>query len=130
MPSIDPSAGLSTAPAAAQTRKAGSNLDKDAFLKLFAIQMQHQDPSSPMDDSQMMAQMAQFSTLEQISNLADNSLRANVISLIGKKITYTDADGKPVSGTVEKVSTSSGTATLTVDGIGGVDPATVTEVAK
>ena len=130
MPSIDPSAGLSTAPAAAQTRKAGSNLDKDAFLKLFAIQMQHQDPSSPMDDSQMMAQMAQFSTLEQVSNLAANSARTNVIGLIGHTVTYKNAAGEKVSGEVTKVSNGSdGSVLLTVGDKTGIDPSLITEVS-
>ena len=45
-------------------------MGKDAFLKLFVAQLSHQDPMNPMNDSEFMGQMASFSTLEQVSNLA------------------------------------------------------------
>ncbi len=51
-------------------QKTPSNaLDKDAFLKLLVTQMQNQDPLSPMEDREFIAQMAQFSSLEQMQNL-------------------------------------------------------------
>ncbi|MFB5281447.1 flagellar hook assembly protein FlgD [Peribacillus sp. Hz7] len=50
-------------------RKAGDNLGKDDFLKLFITQLQNQDPSSPMDNSEFIAQMATFSTMEQMINI-------------------------------------------------------------
>ena len=45
-------------------------MGKDDFLKLFVAQLQHQDPMNPMEDSEFMGQMASFSTLEQITNMA------------------------------------------------------------
>lgn len=46
-----------------------SDLDKDAFLRLLVTQLQNQDPLNPMEDREFIAQMAQFSSLEQIRNL-------------------------------------------------------------
>ena len=56
------------------TKQTGSTseLGKDAFLKLLITQLQHQDPLKPMDDTQFIAQLAQFSSLEQMQTLNDN----------------------------------------------------------
>lgn len=57
-----------------QTEQAekSSSLDKDAFLRLLMTQMSHQDPLNPMEDKDMLAQLAQFSSLEQMNNLNTN----------------------------------------------------------
>ncbi|USK61214.1 flagellar hook assembly protein FlgD [Peribacillus asahii] len=52
-----------------QERKVGDALGKDDFLKLFITQLQNQDPSSPMDNGEFIAQMATFSTMEQMINI-------------------------------------------------------------
>jgi flagellar basal-body rod modification protein FlgD len=105
------------------------SLGKDQFLKLFVAQLQHQDPMNPMNDNEFMAQMAAFSTLEQVTNMATANERSATIGLIGRTVTYTDNDNETHTGTVEKVTTKDGKALLTVDGIGNVDPATITQVA-
>src|SRR6478672_1972280 len=51
-------------------RKVGNNtLDKDAFLKLMLAQMKHQDPTNPQPSHEMAAQLAQFTSLEQLNNI-------------------------------------------------------------
>ena len=55
----------------AETKSANDVLGKDAFLKLLVTQLQNQDPLNPMDDKEFIAQLAQFSSLEQMSNVAE-----------------------------------------------------------
>jgi flagellar basal-body rod modification protein FlgD len=93
----------------------GSQLGKDDFLKLLVAQLQHQDPLNPMDDKDFMGQMAQFSSLEQISNLVQATQQMSYassvsqsVSLIGHTVTYTNAAGDEVSGVVSSVSMSDG----------------------
>ena len=108
----------------------GGEMGKDQFLKLFVAQLQHQDPMNPMNDSEFMSQMASFSTLEQVSNMAAANERASNVGLIGRTVTYKDSKTNELhTGTVEKVTTKDGKQSLTVDGIAGVDPATITQVA-
>lgn len=118
--------------------KQGENgsLGKDQFLKLFVAQLQHQDPMNPMDDSEFMGQMASFSTLEQVTNLAaanqqiaSNMTATSAVGLIGRTVSYVDENDVIHTGKVDKVTTAGGSPTLTVDGVDGVVPATITQVA-
>ena len=105
------------------------SLGKDQFLKLFVAQLQHQDPMNPMNDNDFMAQMSSFSTLEQVTNMAAANERSSNIALIGRTVTYKDTSNVAHTGTVEKVTTKDGKQVLTVDGVDGVDPSTITQVA-
>jgi flagellar basal-body rod modification protein FlgD len=105
------------------------SMGKDQFLKLFVAQLQHQDPMNPMNDSEFMAQMASFSTLEQVTNLALANERTSTIGLLGRTVTYTDKDNVIHTGVVEKVTTKDGKQVLTVDGVDNVDPSTISQVA-
>jgi flagellar basal-body rod modification protein FlgD len=114
----------------------GGEMGKDQFLKLFVAQLQHQDPMNPMNDSEFMGQMASFSTLEQVSNLAaanervaSNLTSSSAIGLIGRTVSYVDENDQIHTGKVDKVTTAGGVPTLTVDGVDGVDPSTITQVA-
>ena len=118
------------------TKKADQVLGKDDFLKLMVAQMKNPDPMNPSDDKDNIAQMAQFSSLEQITNLASATqelatritLTQNV-GLLGHDVTYTKADGTSGTGKVDGLDlTADGAATLSVAGQAGVDPTTVTSV--
>ena len=113
---------------------AGGTLGKDDFLKLFVTQLQHQDPMNPSDNSQFMAQMAQFSTLEQITNLSNATTQmvfANQVSqsvgLIGRTVTYDNADGTSRTGVASAVNIANGTILVTV-GDQQVEPGSIRSV--
>ena len=55
--------------------KTGQNLGKDDFLKLLVTQLSYQDPTSPMEDKEFIAQMAQISSLEHMSSMASDFSR-------------------------------------------------------
>ncbi|MGM8214472.1 flagellar hook assembly protein FlgD [Bacillaceae bacterium W0354] len=92
---IDDSLYLSNAN---KVREGNPTLDKDAFLKILMTQLQNQDPLSPMEDKDFIAQMASFTQLEQMTNMSTNfekllkqSSLTNFLqysNLIGKEVTY------------------------------------------
>jgi flagellar basal-body rod modification protein FlgD len=111
-------------------------LGKDDFLKLMMVQLQHQDPLQPSDPSQYLSQLAQFTTMEQMTNIAQSSAAASseqrttqALALLGHGVTYTAADGTTVSGTVQKVSFGPSGPLLTINGTTGIQPSQVTEVS-
>jgi flagellar basal-body rod modification protein FlgD len=98
--------GLSSSSASATSAAttASSALDKDDFLELLVVQLQNQDPLNPLDDKEFIAQLAQFSSLEQMTNVASGieTLTETVArqeslsaaSYIGKNVV---ADGKSIT---------------------------------
>ena len=137
---VVPSASAASTPRTDTTGMPGSNLGKQDFLKLLMAQLQNQDPLKPMDDSQMIAQMAQFSALESTQNLTSviqqSSNMQTVIqagALIGKYIEAQQADGTSTRGAVNGVTFESTngmeTPTLLVDGK-DVDYSTIRQVSS
>ena len=111
-------------------------LDKDSFLKLMMVELQHQDPLQPTDPTQYIDQLSQLTTLEQTTNLAASAAKtaseqhtATALQLLGHTITYTDASGNSQSGTVQRVQFTSTGPTLTINGIDGIDPTSVDQVS-
>jgi len=101
--------------------KKEENLGKDAFLTLLITQMQYQDPLEPTKNEDFLAQMAQFSALEQMQNLNTSSTMQQAYDLIGKTIigAVTNEATKqvePIKGTVDSVILKNGVAYLKVDG--------------
>jgi len=64
------------------SKKEDSPINKDAFLKLLVTQLKYQDPLQPMEDTEFIAQLAQFSSLEQIQNL-NTSMQALGTEILG-----------------------------------------------
>lgn len=90
-------------------RTTSQSLGKDDFLKLLIVQMQNQDPTDPMDNTEFIAQMAEFSTLEQMTNMNSNfeNLNSmltsnNAMGTIGKKVDINLGDAT-TSGVVQAV---------------------------
>ena len=90
--------------AASNTPEHKDSLDQDSFLTILVAQLTHQDPLSPMEDTDMTAQLAQFSSLEQLTNINSNIVSLgesmqhsdllNAVSFIGKEV---KAEGYNVS---------------------------------
>ncbi len=115
------SAGLLTG--TTQTTSTTNSVDKDTFLQLLVAQLRYQDPTNPADTSQMMAQTAQFSALEQMQAVAEQTsqlLAAQVAfgasSLVGRTVTYPDSSGAEVTGVVDAVRFEATGPVLVVDG--------------
>ena len=102
-------------------QRGSSELGKDEFLKLLVCQLQNQDPLNPQDDTSFIAQLAQFSSLEQMQNMSATMTNTSAYTLVGKEVIVqkTDASGatKEVRGTVDSVKIQNGNATLCVDGV-------------
>jgi flagellar basal-body rod modification protein FlgD len=114
-----------TQTAAAPAASLSSQLGEDAFLKLLTAQLQNQDPLNPVDDTQSVAQLAQFSALQATTDLknAFTSFESNFsvmqsAGLLGKVVSAqsTDANGNvsTVTGTVKTISVINGTPEFTL----------------
>ncbi|EFL49873.1 flagellar hook capping protein [Solidesulfovibrio fructosivorans JJ]] len=96
--------GADTSTTSTTSKTGAASLGQDAFLQLLVTQLQYQDPLSPMDDKDFVAELAQFSSLEQlteintgIDKLADLNTQSQVmgaVNFIGKTI---EANGEAVS---------------------------------
>lgn len=120
---------LNGTPAAAPRQQ----LNQDDFLKLLTTQLAHQNPLKPMDDTQFIAQMAQFSSLQQATTLTkefEAFSNAQQISsaqnLLSRTVSLT-SDDTIVTGPVSEVRIKNGAAQIIVNG-NGYDPATVTSI--
>ena len=103
------------------TRQAQQRLGKDDFLKLLITQLSFQDPTSPMEDKQFIAQMAQFSTLQQMTSIADDFakltsmlMNSEASTALGKNVEIIDGE-RVIQGMVQAV-TRDHTPQILVDG--------------
>lgn len=106
-------------------RDAGSQalLDREAFLKLLVAQLRYQDPSKPVDSSELITQSAQLSVVDQLSDIA-SMLQASATterlamagSVVGKQVSFYGPDGFPMTGTVSHVMFEAGEVVLGVSG--------------
>ncbi|OCG76568.1 flagellar hook capping FlgD N-terminal domain-containing protein [Microbacterium sediminis] len=124
MPTVEPvsASGLYTGSTGSTERK--QTLDSEVFLQLLVTQLQNQDPSSPMDTNEMIAQSTQLAMMEQLTALSSTStetfaltMRQAATDLIGREISYLDAEGATHTGVVSSVSFASGTPQVSIGDI-------------
>jgi flagellar basal-body rod modification protein FlgD len=86
-------------------------MDSEMFLSLLVAQLRAQDPSSPMDTNEMMAQTTQLASMEQLTSLTKMTeegfslqMRSAASALLGQTVSYTAADGTAATGVVSSIS--------------------------
>lgn len=106
-------------------------LSRDDFFKLFLAQLQHQDPTKPMDDQQMLGELAQFSMIDTLSavekSLSGQQL-AQSSNLIGKQVQGLATDGQSLTGVVDSVYQDSTKGLVLVVGTRAITPDNVSLV--
>lgn len=133
-----------------QRSTGNSNLGKDEFLKILITQLQNQDPLKPMEDKEFIAQMASFSSLEQMTNM-NKMMEQFILSqssnellryseMIGKKVEWrdlaagTEEDDQPTietgSGTVKSIKMKDGMIVLELDNGKEIMSYSVTKVSE
>lgn len=116
--SMDPTNTSKTSKTSTTT---SNSLDKNAFMKILMAEVSNQDPTSQNNDpTQYISQLAQFSSLEQMTNLNNTMTLTSALNLIGAtvQLNQTDSSGNYISGVVKSVSKSGDDITLNmqVDG--------------
>lgn len=132
-------------------RKTGnSQLGKDEFLKILMSQLQNQDPTNPMKDTEFIAQMAQFSSLEQMTNMtqafekfASGQQQTQLIqynTFVGKQVKWhelteeIDENNNPIinegTGTIASVKFLDGTVEFTLSDGKKINPGNISEVVS
>lgn len=126
--------GTTPPPATVPATKRNDEMDKDAFLKLLVAQLKYQDPLSPNDPSAFMTQTAQFTQVEKLEQIAaqgETTNRALGLSaasgLIGRNVSWLDADGKTqtakvsaANSTIDGVTLSVGDTKIALDAVTGI----------
>jgi flagellar basal-body rod modification protein FlgD len=112
-----------------------AQLGKDDFMMLLVKQLQYQDPSNPTDSSQFMSQLAQFSSLEQMTNvnktldgISNAAQVSQGVELLGKYLTFTRSDGSTGNGIASSISVADGGSVVLDVGGEKVQPGQITAV--
>lgn len=97
--------------------KPGQDMDKNAFLKILSAELSNMDPMGENDSTAYVTQMAQFATMEQMTNLNNTMSGYAAHDLVGKGVTMkaVDPEGKPYTGVVKGVTTTAGKTTISVE---------------
>lgn len=113
-----------------------NELDQDAFLKLLVAQLRYQDPLDPSDPADFMATTAQFTTIEKLDQIAEQGANAAILSglstassLVGRAITFLDANDQPQTAVVRAAQVAASGVQLVTE-LGPVDMANLIAVGE
>lgn len=100
-----------------QIVKSGEDMDKNAFLTILSAELSNMDPMGDNDSTQYITQMAQFVSMEQMSNLNNTMSSYANNSLLGKGVTLksVDSEGVNYTGVVKGVTSTSSKTTISVE---------------
>lgn len=97
-----------------------TSINQDEFIRLFLTQLQFQDPLEPVDNREFLAQLAQFTALEQSRQTSQNTTdllsmnaTSQAVTLLNRRVEV-NASGTAFTGTVSAVNFNSNGAQLTV----------------
>lgn len=122
--SVDAVTGSSSGMYATEpTREPKKAMDQEVFMNLLVTQLRNQDPSSPMDTNQMISQTTQLAMMEKMTEMASINqenfslqMRTAAAALLGQEVTYTNAEGKDITGVATAVSYLGPVPQVTVSG--------------
>jgi flagellar basal-body rod modification protein FlgD len=103
-------------------------LGQNDFLKLMIAQLQAQNPLEPGNSNEYVNELAQFTQVEQMTNMANANELSSAVQMIGRKVTYSHASGPSETGTVESVQSGASGTTVTVGGTAGIAISSITNV--
>jgi flagellar basal-body rod modification protein FlgD len=116
--------------------KPSDNLGENDFLKLMMDQLKNQDPLNPSDPTQYMSELANFSSLEQQTQIAQSTASAatqqassSALGLLGHTVSYKDSSGVTQTGTVSKVDFTSSGPALTIGTTSGISLGSILEAS-
>src|SRR5689334_22996681 len=105
-------------PSTAQSTTGNNQLGKDTFLKLLVAQLKYQDPTHPSDGTEFLAQTAQFTMVEKLTDLATGQQEMlasqqllSASNLVGRTVSYTNSDGIEATGVVSSAKLSGSSPT-------------------
>jgi len=116
------SAGSTSSTTGTDSTSSSSGFSEADFYKLLIAEMQNQDPTDPVDNKEMVLQLAQFSACQSTQSLNSNmssyittASLGTATGLIGKTVTYLNSEGTYESGTVTAVKKSDDSYTVTIN---------------
>jgi len=100
-----------------QTENDPLTLGSEDFMELMITQIQNQNPMEPEDQTEYIAQMAEFSALEQMQSMNSSINTMYAFGLMGKEVSVNNGDGTMTTGIVDSVTMKNGTNYIEIGGV-------------